>query len=189
MPLTDKQEMFCREYVVDLNATQSAIRAGYSPKNANRIGYENRSKPDIGKRTIELKSACNERVEINEDYVLRRLVEIDEMDMLDILKDDCGLKQVHEWPKVWRTTLSGLDILTSVTNFDETATENILKKIKWPDKVKNLELLGKHIAVQAFREQSTHALTGKDGGPVEVKLLSREEYRQARREMLENDDC
>lgn len=189
MTLTDKQEMFCREYLIDLNASQAAIRAGYSAKTANRIGSENLSKPDIAKRIIELKSARNERVEINADYVLRRLVEIDEMDVLDILKDEGGLKMVHEWPKVWRTTLSGLDILTSVTNFDETTIENILKKIKWPDKVKNLELLGKHISVQAFREQSTHALTGKEGGPVEVKLLSREEYRQARRDMLEDDDC
>ncbi|KHJ66595.1 terminase [Pantoea rodasii] len=189
MSLTEKQDMFCREYLFDLNASQAAIRAGYSPKTANRIGSENLSKPDIAKRIIELKSARNERVDINADYVLRRLVEIDEMDVLDILKDDCGLKPVHEWPRVWRTTLSGLDVLTTITNFDETTTENILKKIKWPDKVKNLELLGKHIAVQAFREQATHALTGKDGGPVKVKLLSREEYRQARREMLEDDDC
>ncbi|MFZ4215437.1 terminase small subunit [Pantoea endophytica] len=189
MALTDKQDMFCREYLIDLNASQAAIRAGYSQKTASRMGSENLSKPDIAKRIIELKTARNERVEINADYVLQRLVQIDEMDVLDILKDDGGLKLVHEWPKVWRTTLSGLDVLTTVTNFDETTTENILKKIKWPDKVKNLELLGKHIAVQAFREQATHALMGKDGGPVEVKLLSREEYRQARREMLEDDDC
>ncbi|KEY43393.1 terminase small subunit [Pantoea agglomerans] len=153
MALTDKQEMFCREYLIDLNATQAAIRAGYSDKTANRTGSENLSKPDIAQRIIDLKSERNERVEVNADYVLRRLVEIDEMDVLDILKDDGGLKMVHEWPKVWRTTLSGLDILTTVTNFDETTMENILKKIKWPDKVKNLELLGKHVAVQAFREQ------------------------------------
>lgn len=153
MALTDKQEMFCREYLIDLNATQAAIRAGYSEKTANRTGSENLSKPDIAQRIIYLKSERNERVEVNADYVLRRLVEIDEMDVLDILKDDGGLKMVHEWPKVWRTTLSGLDILTTVTNFDETTMENILKKIKWPDKVKNLELLGKHVAVQAFREQ------------------------------------
>lgn len=153
MALTDKQEMFCREYLIDLNATQAAIRAGYSEKTANRTGSENLSKPDIAQRIIDLKSERNERVEVNADYVLRRLVEIDEMDVLDILKDDGGLKMVHEWPKVWRTTLSGLDILTTVTNFDETTMENILKKIKWPDKVKNLELLGKHVAVQAFREQ------------------------------------
>ncbi|TPD93618.1 terminase small subunit [Pantoea vagans] len=189
MALTDKQEMFCREYLIDLNATQAAIRAGYSEKTANRTGSENLSKPDVAQRIIDLKSERNERVEVNSDYVLRRLVEIDEMDVLDILKGDGGLKMVHEWPKVWRTTLCGLDILTTVTNFDETTIENILKKIKWPDKVRNLELLGKHISVQAFREQATTSLTGKDGGPLEVALLSREEYRQARREMLEDDDC
>ncbi|WP_337027203.1 terminase small subunit [Pantoea eucalypti] len=159
MALTDKQEMFCREYLIDLNATQAAIRAGYSEKTANRTGCENLSKPDIAQRIIDLKSSRNERVEINADYVLRRLVEIDEMDVLDILKDDGGLKMIHEWPKVWRTTLSGLDILTTVTNFDETTMENILKKIKWPDKVKNLELLGKHISVQAFKEQIDQKVT------------------------------
>ncbi|NKE95237.1 terminase small subunit [Pantoea agglomerans] len=163
MALTDKQEMFCREYLIDLNATQAAIRAGYSDNTARKIGSENLTKPDIAQRIIDLKSERNERVEINADYVLRRLVEIDEMDVLDILKDDGGLKMVHEWPKVWRTTLSGLDILTTVTNFDETTMENILKKIKWPDKVKNLELIGKHVAVQAFREQvkTEHDVVGK----------------------------
>ena len=156
MALTDKQEMFCREYLIDLNATQVAIRAGYSDNTARKIGSENLTKPDIAQRIIDLKSERNERVEVNADYVLRRLVEIDEMDVLDILKDDGGLKMIHEWPKVWRTTLSGLDILTTVTNFDETTMENILKKIKWPDKVKNLELLGKHIDVNAFKETVDH---------------------------------
>lgn len=156
MALTDKQEMFCREYLIDLNATQAAIRAGYSDNTARKIGSENLTKPDIAQRIIDLKSERNERVEVNADYVLRRLVEIDEMDVLDILKDDGGLKMIHEWPKVWRTTLSGLDILTTVTNFDETTMENILKKIKWPDKVKNLELLGKHIDVNAFKETVDH---------------------------------
>jgi len=189
MALTDKQEMFCREYLIDLNATQAAIRAGYSDKTANRTGSENLSKPDIAQRIIDLKSERNERVEVNADYVLRRLVEIDEMDVIDILKDDGGLKMVHEWPKVWRTTLSGLDILTTVTNFDETTMENILKKIKWPDKVKNLELLGKHISVMAFKEQAAHEHTGKNGGPIEVATLSKDEYKAARREMLEDDDC
>ncbi|MDU6089807.1 MAG: terminase small subunit [Staphylococcus lugdunensis] len=189
MALTDKQEMFCREYLIDLNATQAAIRAGYSEKTANEQGAQNLAKLSIAQRIIELKAERNERVEVNADYVLRRLVEIDEMDVLDILKDDGGLKMVHEWPKVWRTTLSGLNILTTVTNFDETTMENILKKIKWPDKVKNLELLGKHISVMAFKEQAAHEHTGKNGGPIEVATLTKDEYKAARREMLEDDDC
>ena len=138
MALTDKQEMFCREYLIDLNATQAAIRAGYSVKTANRIAAKLLSKVDVG---------------IGADYVLRRLVEIDKMDVLDILNDDGSLKAISLWPKSWRTTLTGLDISTTIQNFDEETAETILKKIKWPDKVKNLELLGKHVRVQAFKEQ------------------------------------
>lgn len=189
MALTDKQEMFCREYLIDLNATQAAIRAGYSEKTARVQAAQNLSKLNIQERIVKLKSERNDDVGINAAYVLKRLVEIDQMDVLDILKDDGGLKMVSEWPKVWRTTLSGLDINTTITNFDETTIENILKKIKWPDKVKNLELLGKHISVMAFKEQTSHEHTGKNGGPIETATLSKEEYKQARQEMLEDDDC
>lgn len=157
MALTDKQEMFCREYLVDLNATQAAIRAGYSEKTAPVIGSENLTKPNVQDRIAELKGERNAKVEIDAAYVLRRLVEIDQMDVIDIIKDDGGLRPVTEWPKAWRTTLNGLDVSTTITNFDETTTENILKKIKWPDKVKNLELLGKHIDVQAFKEKIEHS--------------------------------
>ena len=52
--LTEKQELFCLEYIKDLNATQAAIRAGYKKKNARIIGCENLSKPNIKKRIDEL---------------------------------------------------------------------------------------------------------------------------------------
>ncbi|HGY2251461.1 TPA: terminase small subunit [Klebsiella oxytoca] len=150
MALTDKQEMFCREYLIDLNATQAAIRAGYSAKTANRTASENLSKPDIKSRIAELKSQRNDLVGINATYVLNRLVEIDQMDVLDIINSTGELKPVAEWPKVWRTTLSGMEVMEMASDGNAAA---LLKKIKWPDKVKNLELIGKHIDVQAFREQ------------------------------------
>lgn len=150
MALTDKQDMFCREYLIDLNATQAAIRAGYSAKTANRTASENLSKPDIQSRIAELKAQRNDLVGINATYVLNRLVEIDQMDVLDILNSTGELKPVAEWPKVWRTTLSGLEVMEMASEGNAAA---LLKKIKWPDKVKNLELIGKHIDVQAFREQ------------------------------------
>lgn len=159
MALTDKQDMFCREYLIDLNATQAAIRAGYSAKTANRIAAKLLSKVDIHNRIAELKSKRNEDVGIDADYVLRRLVEIDQMDVMDILNDDGSLKAINLWPRSWRTTLTGLDISTTIQNFDEESAETILKKIKWPDKVKNLELLGKHVRVQAFKEQVEQKVT------------------------------
>lgn len=156
MALTDKQEMFCREYLIDLNATQAAIRAGYSAKTANRTASENMSKPDVQSRIAELKAQRNDLVGINSTYVLNRLVEIDQMDVLDILTSTGELKSVAEWPKVWRTTLSGLEVMEMAS---EGNTAALLKKIKWPDKVKNLELLGKHISVQAFKEQVEQKVT------------------------------
>ncbi|HHR6116736.1 TPA: terminase small subunit [Providencia alcalifaciens] len=158
MALTDKQEMFCREYLIDLNATQAAIRAGYSEKTANRTASENLSKPDIQLRISELLKKRSDRLQIDADYVLNRLVEIDQMDVLDILHDDGGIKPIHEWPKVWRTSLSGMDLAEMFESKDgERDLVGIMKKIKWPDKVKNLELLGKHVKVQAFKDKVEHS--------------------------------
>lgn len=151
--LTDKQERFCREYLIDLNATQAAIRAGYSEKTAQEQSSRLLSNVIVQNRIVELKGERNEQVSIDAAYVLKRLYEIDQMDVLDILQDDGRLKPISQWPKVWRTTLQGFDTTTVITNNDEETQENILKKIKWPDKVKNLELLGKHVDVQAFKER------------------------------------
>lgn len=159
MALTDKQDMFCREYLIDLNATQAAIRVGYSAKTANRTATKLLSKAVIQNRITELKTKRNEVVGIDADYVLRRLVEIDQMDVLDILNDDGSLKPITSWPKAWRISLTGLDINTTIQNFDEETAETTLKKVKWPDKVKNLELLGKHVRVQAFKEQVEQKVT------------------------------
>lgn len=154
MALTDKQEMFCREYLIDLNATQAAIRAGYSVKTANRTASENLSKLDIQNRIAELKNKRNDDVGINAAYVLRRLVEIDKMDVADILRPDMSFKPIPEWPETWRRYIVSVDLAEMFEGAgDERELAGILKKIKWPDKLKNLELLGKHVDVQAFREQ------------------------------------
>jgi len=161
MALRDKQEMFCREYLIDLNATQAAIRAGYSEKTARASGCENLTKPDIQNRIAELKAERNEQVNVDAAYVLRRLIEIDEMDVLDILLANGELKPIKDWPKVWRTTLSGMDVTEMAGD-----AAGLLKKIKWPDKVKNLELLGKHVTVQAFKDNVKNELVGANGLPL-----------------------
>lgn len=153
-PLTVIQEAYCQEYIkTPENQTQAAINAGYSPNTAAKFASINMRDERVQKRIAELMTERNKRLRVNADYVLLRLVEIDQMDVIDILNDDGGLKPISQWPKIWRTTLSGLDISTTITNFDETTLENMLKKIKWPDKVKNLELIGKHVDVNAFKDR------------------------------------
>ena len=163
-----KHEVFCREYIKDLNASQAAIRAGYSAKTANRTGSFLLSNPDIQARIEDLKADRVEEVRIDANYVLKRLIEIDEMDVADILDDGGDFLPIRKWPKTWRTTLSGLDI--AIINSGD--TEAIIKKIKWPDKVKNLELLGKHIGVGAFTEKVDH--TSSDGSMSPAKPTSAE---------------
>jgi len=72
--LTDKQAMFVKEYIIDLNATQAAIRAGYSEKTARQIASEHLSKPNIQDAIQAEMDARSKRTEINQDYVLNTIV-------------------------------------------------------------------------------------------------------------------
>lgn len=154
MALTAKQQRFVVEYLVDLNATQAAIRAGYAAKGAKDQAYQLMQRPVIAAAIKEAMEARNQRTQVDADYVLSRLTEIDQMDMLDILDDDMSFKPLSKWPKVWRQSLSGFDIAEMFKGVGkERDLVGLMKKIKWPDKIKNLELLGKHVNVNAFREQ------------------------------------
>lgn len=164
MALTAKKRLFAKEYLVDLNATQAAIRAGYSAKTAASQGERLLRDVDVQALINAGMTARSERTQINADYVLNRLVEIDQLDVLDILRDDMSFKPLSEWPKGWRQYLVGFDIAEMFEGQGEDRSMvGLMKKIKWPDKVKNLELLGKHVAVSAFREQVevnvTHTLS------------------------------
>ncbi|WP_159109592.1 terminase small subunit [Enterobacter asburiae] len=165
-PLTAMQEAYCQSYIkTPENQSQAAIDAGFSPNTAAVKASVMMRDERIQKRIAELMEERNKRMRVSADYVLMRLVEIDQMDVLDILNDDGGMKPIAEWPKVWRTSLSAMDIATIKTtqaslqkdngeaDLSVEDVEHILKKVKWPDKVKNLELIGKHVDVNAFKER------------------------------------
>lgn len=76
--LTPKQQRFVEEYLVDLNATQAAVRAGYSQKTASSIGEENLRKPEIQQAIAQAKAKRSEKVNITAEYVLGNLVEVAE---------------------------------------------------------------------------------------------------------------
>lgn len=156
--LSKKQETFVKEYLVDLNATHAAIRAGYSEKTAKQIGFQNLRKDHIAIQVSAAMQKRSEETRIDSNYVLHRLTEIDQMDVLDILNNNGSVKSVSEWPKIWRQFISGFDVSEVFTGGgDDRELSGLLKKIKWPDKIKNLELIGKHVDVQAFKEQVGHS--------------------------------
>jgi phage terminase small subunit len=73
--LTAKQKAFCQEYMIDLNATQAAIRAGYSERTAKAIGHETLTKPDVSSRIAELQAERQERTTVTADDVVNGLLE------------------------------------------------------------------------------------------------------------------
>jgi len=82
--LTEKQKRFVDEYLIDLNATQAAIRAGYSEGSAGTIGSENLQKPEIASRVNKAIAKRSKRVEISADRVLKELARIAFADVSDI---------------------------------------------------------------------------------------------------------
>lgn len=156
--MTPKHKAFVREYLLDPNATQAAIRAGYSEKTARQQGQRLLTNVNILAAINAAQAKRAERTQIDADYVLRRIIEIDQMDVLDIMDEKHNLKPISEWPKVWRQYLSGIDVAEMFEGRgDDRAIVGVLKKIKWPDKVRNLELLGKHVGVQAFKDRIEHS--------------------------------
>jgi len=162
--LTDKQTLFVHEYLVDLNATQAAIRAGYSKDSAKAIGCENLTKPDIADAITEAKAERIEKVKIDANWVLERLAAEVNADLAEIYDENGGILPLKDWPMIWRQGLvSGIDV-AQLANIEDGGT---ITKIKISDRIKRIELIGKHIDVNAFATNVQHS--GKDGNPIMVE--------------------
>lgn len=141
------------------NKTQSYLTAckvmGRKPsKNPETSASEMLSYPNVIEFIDSFKISVAEEVRIDSKYVLRRLKEIDELDIIDIITDDMScFKPLKDWPKSWRISISSVDmrrILSKDSNMN-----TIIEKIKWPDKVKNLEMIGRHVTVKAWDKEDS----------------------------------
>lgn len=145
MALTAKRQAFVFEYLADkdLNQTQAAIRAGYAVKGAKDQAYNLMQNPEVAAAIAAGMEARNKRLQVDADYVLKRLTAIDQMDLAEIHGDDGKLLPIKQWPLIWRQMVKEVDMKTG--------------KVKFHDKLRALELLGKHVDVNAFRENVNHS--------------------------------
>lgn len=140
--LTRKQQLFVEEYLIDLNATQAAIRAGYSVDSARDIGCENLTKPNIQEAIAKEMAERSKRLGINQDRVVLELAKIALVKITDIVDPDTG------------------EIRKDASDDDLACVESIKYKhsdtdmgyseereIKIASKLKALELLGKHLGM------------------------------------------
>lgn len=166
MNINRKQQCFIDEYLIDLNATQAAIRAGYSEPGACGMGYKNLNKPKIQAAITKAQLARSKRTKIDHDYVLTMLGNDVTADVADLYSDEGSLKPVSEWPLVWRQGLvSGIDTQQEYAYIDgEKIPDGIVTKIRLADRTKLKEMLGNHVDVQAFKQQV-------NATPAEVRIV------------------
>lgn len=88
--MTKKQKLFVEEYLIDLNATQAAIRAGYKPDSAHSIGSENLQKPEIKAAIDKAMAERSKRTGINQDRILMELARIGFAKITDVVDRDTG---------------------------------------------------------------------------------------------------
>ena len=145
--LTDKQKEFVRQYLVDLNATQAAVRAGYSVKTAYRQGADLLQKTSIREAIEKAQAKRARRVEVTQDYVLSNLVEVVERTMQRAPVTNRKGEQVtdEEGRAVWTFDAKGAN--------------------------RALELLGKHLGI--FTDKLRAEVSGPDGGPVASEIVVR----------------
>jgi phage terminase small subunit len=156
--MTAQQELFCLEYVKDLNGTQAAIRAGYSPKTAQEQASRLLSKAIISERLQALLDARFKRVQLDGDTILRELLRLATSDLRKLFDDKGGLLPPHQWPDDAAVAVSSVEVEELFDGYGEERHQiGFTKKVKFWDKPKSLELLGKHLKL--FIEQVNH--TGK----------------------------
>lgn len=139
--LTKKQKLFIDEYLIDLNATQAAIRAGYSVESARDIGCENLTKPNIQQAIAKAMAERSKRTGVNQDRVVLELAKIAFVKMTDIVDSNGKIKDT--------ATDDDLSCIESVRykHSDTDTGYSVEREVKISPKLKALELLGKHLGM------------------------------------------
>jgi phage terminase small subunit len=144
MALTPKQERFVAEYLIDLNATQAAIRAGYARSGARTEGARLLADADISAEVAVLMGERAERTAITAERVLQAIAAVAFGDIRGMFDDYGALVRPGDWDDATAAAVDGIDIVTVAKG--EGAVEHVAK-IKRMDRLKALDMLARHLAL------------------------------------------
>jgi len=160
--LTDKQQRFVDEYLIDLNATQAAIRTGYSAKSAHVTGSRLLSDAKIQAAIAEGRSKIAGKLEITQERILGEMAKIGFSDIRKFFSETGSLKRVEDLDDDAAGCISAIEVVTKrVPGSDSDEVEHTAKIKLW-DKGSALLNMGKHLGM--FTDRHEH--TGKDGEPL-----------------------
>jgi phage terminase small subunit len=149
--LTGKQGRFVAEYLIDLNATQAAVRAGYSPKVAYRQGFENLRKPQVEAALAAAMAARAQRVELTADAVLRELKVLAHSDVRDYVIDDHG--DVHTREGAPAEAMRAIASLKKKISHTDTGVSYETTITLW-NKPASVRMAGEHLGLFKGTEQA-----------------------------------
>lgn len=148
--LTEKQKRFCQEYVIDLNATQAAIRAGYSENSANEQGCQNLAKLNIQEYISQLQQSKSEELNITQNQVLKELMKVAFGDVKNYFDDLGRLIDINELENDVSGSIKSVTVQQEKTELKgESFISSSLKKIESYDKLKALEIINKMLGFYA----------------------------------------
>jgi len=168
--LNEKQKRFAAEYLIDLNATQAAIRAGYSEKTAGQKGFDLLKKVEIQKAVRAGMQERSERTEITQDRVLQELAKVAFSDLRKVLTSGGALIDAQDWDDDVAGFISSVEVVKKPSGEHDEEGRPVVEhvhKIKAWDKMAALEKLGKHLGM--FVDRSKHEVSGPDGGPIQTE--------------------
>lgn len=156
--LTQRQQLFIAEYLVSLNATKSAIAAGYSRKGAERTAAKLLRNTKVSAVVREKQGKRLAKLEITADRVLQGLAQLAFFDIRKFYKEDGTLKPIHELDDDTAAALQGMEVEEVFEVFGKGQAKldpsKLLKKIKIADRGLNLERLGRHLKL--FTDRVEH---------------------------------
>jgi phage terminase small subunit len=171
MALNDKQRRFVAEYLVDLNATQAAIRAGYSAKTAKQQGSRLLTNVDVQAAMAEQQGTMAESLQVTAEDIVKELAKLGFSNMADYMKAGANGDPYLDFSQLTRDQSAALTEVTVedfVMGRGEDARDVRRVKFKLADKRAALVDLGRHLGM--FIEKHEH--TGVNGGPIQTEDVS-----------------
>ena len=157
MPLSEQNKLFAREYLVDFNATQAAVRANYSERTAKQQGSRLLTRVDVQEYLAELMSDRTESSKYDADWLHERLCTMAEMRVEDLFDDRHAVKPPSEWPEGAQFLVAGIDVEETFEGYGEDRVwTGQVKKIRLQQSTKVLELIGRLAKVSALRDTVHH---------------------------------
>jgi len=169
LKLNEKHKIFCLEYLKDSNPTQAAIRAGYKKKNANITGPRMYSDVLIRREIDRLRAEQCERLQIEADEILRNIYRQQDYDVRKFFDAKHNLKELWELDDAEADAVVSFDQVTLYEGEGEQKHAfGQLRKIRLADKIKNRELLGRHLGL--FKDKVEITNTNEFAGRTDAEL-------------------